>query len=82
MPEAIAEFYQTLGVDGASCTRCLVCVNNCPTASIQLKGNRFFFSSGCTACMRCYNFCPTGAITIDGVRSDPNKFPRYQGPEA
>nr|WP_276520495.1 4Fe-4S binding protein [Acetobacterium wieringae] len=49
---------------------------------MQLKGNRFFFSSGCTACMRCYNFCPTGAITIDGVRSDPNKFPRYQGPEA
>jgi hypothetical protein len=32
--------------------------------------------------MRCYNFCPNGAITIDGVLTDPQKFPRYQGPEA
>ncbi len=82
VPEAIAKFYQTLGVDAARCTRCLVCVNNCPTGSIQLKGNRFIFSSGCTACMRCYNFCPTGAISIDGVLTDPHKFPRYQGPQA
>ncbi|KAF5038226.1 Electron transport complex subunit RsxB [anaerobic digester metagenome] len=82
VPEAIAKFYQTLGVDGASCTRCMACVENCPTGSIRLTGNRFVFSSGCTACMRCYNFCPTGAITIDGVLTDPQKFPRYRGPEA
>jgi ferredoxin len=82
VPEAIAKFYQTLGVDGATCTRCMVCVKDCPTGSISLKGQRFVFSSGCTACMRCYNFCPTGAITIDGVVADPQKFPRYQGPEA
>lgn len=81
VPEAIAKFYQTLGVDAARCTRCLVCVNNCPTGSIQLQGKKFVFSSGCTACMRCYNFCPTGAISIDGVVTDPDKFPRYQGPE-
>ncbi|UYO61154.1 EFR1 family ferrodoxin [Acetobacterium wieringae] len=81
VPEAIAKFYQTLGVDASRCTRCLVCVNNCPTGSISLKGKQFIFSAGCTACMRCYNFCPTGAITIDGVLTDPDKFPRYQGPE-
>jgi ferredoxin len=82
VPEAIAKFYQTLGVDRARCTRCMICVENCPTGSIRLKGQQFVFSSGCTACMRCYNFCPTGAITIDGVVADPQKFPRYQGPEA
>ena len=82
VPEAIAKFYQTLGVDGNICTRCMICVKNCPTGSIRLKGGRFVFSAGCTACMRCYNFCPTGAITIDGVVADPQKFPRYQGPEA
>lgn len=82
IPEAIAKFYQTLGVDRAICTRCMVCVKNCPTGSIRLKGDKFVFSAGCTACMRCYNFCPTGAITIDGVVADPHTFPRYQGPEA
>lgn len=81
VPEAIAKFYQTLGVDSATCSRCMVCVKNCPTGSIRLKGDKFVFSSGCTACMRCYNFCPTGAITIDGVVADPQKFPRFQGPE-
>lgn len=82
VPEAIAKFYQTLGVDGARCTRCMACIDNCPTGSIRLTGKKFVFSAGCTACMRCYNFCPTGAITIDGVRTDPHKFPRYQGPDA
>lgn len=82
VPEAIAKFYQTLGVDGATCTRCMVCIKNCPTGSIRLKSDQFIFSSGCTACMRCYNFCPTGAITIDGVVADPQKFPRYQGPDS
>jgi NAD-dependent dihydropyrimidine dehydrogenase PreA subunit len=82
VPEAIAKFYQTLGVDRASCSRCMVCIKNCPTGSIRLKGDKFVFSSGCTACMRCYNFCPTGAITINGVVADLQKFPRYQGPEA
>ena len=82
VPEAIAKFYQTLGVDRATCSRCMVCVKDCPTGSIRLTGEKFAFSAGCTACMRCYNFCPTGAITIDGVVADPQKFPRYQGPEA
>ncbi|WP_373482723.1 EFR1 family ferrodoxin [Acetobacterium sp.] len=81
VPEAIAKFYQTLGVDSATCTRCMDCVKNCPTGSIRLRGQRFVFSSGCTACMRCYNFCPTGAITIDGAVADPQKYPRFQGPE-
>ncbi|AFA48642.1 EFR1 family ferrodoxin [Acetobacterium woodii] len=82
VPEAIAKFYQTLGVDGATCTRCMVCIKNCPTGSIRQQGDQFIFSSGCTACMRCYNFCPTGAITIDGVVANPDKFPRYQGPNS
>lgn len=82
VPEAIAKFYQTLGVDGTTCIRCMVCIDNCPTGSIRLKGERFVFSAACTACMRCYNFCPIGAITIDGVVADPQKFPRFQGPEA
>lgn len=81
MPAAIAKFYQTLGVDRATCTRCMDCVKNCPTGSIRRKGDKFVFGVGCTACMRCYNFCPTGAITINNVVADPHKFLRFQGPE-
>ncbi len=81
VPEAIAKFYQTLGVNRSTCTRCMVCVNNCPTGSIRLKKDKFIFAVGCTACMRCYNCCPTGAVTIDGVVSDPQKYPRFRGPE-
>lgn len=82
VPEAIAKHYQHLGVHEATCTRCLVCVDNCPTRSIHFDAaTGFSFQAGCTACMRCYNFCPTGAITIDGVYADPRQFPRYHGPE-
>ena len=38
VPEAIAKFYQTLGVDGATCTRCMVCVKDCPTGAITIDG--------------------------------------------
>ncbi|MBC3889973.1 hypothetical protein GH810_16865 [Acetobacterium paludosum] len=80
-PEAVARHYQTLGVHSETCTRCMICVNNCPTGSIQFDEEEgFTFLPGCTACMRCYNFCPTGAITMGGVYADPDEVPRYQGP--
>ena len=76
-PEAIAR----LGANSETCTRCMDCVNNCPTQSILFdEGEGFAFLSGCTACMRCYNFCPTGSITMGGVYADPEEVPRYQGP--
>ena len=81
VPEAIARHHQTLGVHSETCTRCMTCVNNCPTQSILFdEGEGFTFLPGCTACMRCYNFCPTGSITMNGVYADPNEVPRYQGP--
>lgn len=82
VPEAIANFHQTLGVHQSTCSHCQACIKNCPTGSIRLAGDDFVFASGCTACMRCYNFCPTGSITIDGIYADPRQFPRFKGPEA
>jgi NAD-dependent dihydropyrimidine dehydrogenase PreA subunit len=81
IPEAIANYYQTLGVNQDTCIRCMACVDHCPTGSIHFdEETGFSFHAGCTACMRCYNFCPTGSITTDGVYYDPRQFPRYQGP--
>lgn len=79
-PEAIARHYQTLGVNSETCTRCMTCVNNCPTGSIRFEEDAFTFQPECTACMRCYNFCPTGSITMGGIYDDPDQVPRYQGP--
>jgi len=80
-PEAIARHHQILGVNMETCTRCMTCVNNCPTQCILFdEGEGFTFLPGCTACMRCYNFCPTGSITMGGIYADPNQVPRYQGP--
>ncbi|HEY5556718.1 EFR1 family ferrodoxin [Acetobacterium sp.] len=81
VPEAIARHHQTLGVNMETCTRCMACVNNCPTGSILFdEGEGFTFLPGCTASMRCYNFCPTGSITMNGIYADPNQVPRYHGP--
>ena len=81
VPDAIARHYQTLGVHAETCTRCMVCVDNCPTGSIRFdEAAGFTFLPGCTACMRCYNGCPTGSITMNGIYDDPLEVPRYQGP--
>lgn len=47
-----------------SCTKCYLCVNNCPTNAMYLnKKNRIkIHSSKCALCMRCTYDCPQNAI--------------------
>lgn len=73
--------YQTLSVDKEKCSRCMTCVNNCPTKSIIFSSEEFRFLPSCTACMRCYNFCPKYAICHHGKYADPNMYRRYMGPQ-
>ncbi len=80
MRNRLKEHYRSLGVDMNRCRRCLRCVLDCPTASIQESGDNFVFLETCTACMRCYNTCPENAITVDGVYAGPVDYPRYLGP--
>ena len=44
------------------CDNCGVCINQCTTHSIILKGNRPFWKLSCESCMKCMNSCPKRAI--------------------
>lgn len=73
--------YLSLSVNQEQCSRCMICINNCPTKSIVFLDKEFKFLTSCTACMRCYNFCPTNAIYYEGKYADPNIYKRYKGPQ-
>ncbi len=78
--KGVRDNYLSLGVRTDTCSKCMLCVNNCPTKSIACGDRGFLFKEGCTACMRCYNFCPTYSITLDGKYADPEEYCRYRGP--
>ncbi|MCX6301683.1 MAG: EFR1 family ferrodoxin [Bacteroidia bacterium] len=44
------------------CNNCMICIKECPTASIKLVGNRPYWKLTCESCMRCLNHCPLKAI--------------------
>jgi len=78
--------YQILGkrlislmrVDG-NCTKCGMCVQNCPVENIQLtEEHGIKFLNKCFLCMRCINQCPEEAIQIG--KMTVGKF-RWKGPK-
>ena len=48
----------------ADCSKCYICVNNCPTQNIYVKNNKVRFKHNCVMCMRCSMYCPCNAISI------------------
>lgn len=55
-----------LEVDSEKCTRCNVCVKQCPNNNIELKNGKIAFSNNCLACSRCMHICPKNAYTFKG----------------
>lgn len=45
-----------------NCTRCELCVKQCPVGAIKMVGKRPFWIYKCESCMRCANICPARAI--------------------
>ena len=53
--------------DGAACTRCRVCLENCPNHAISLRDNKIeVFFHNCKYCQHCALICPHQAIRIEG----------------
>ncbi len=76
---AIKNNYNVLSINCDTCSRCMKCVNSCPTKSIKYENNSFSFLSSCTACMRCYNNCHSYSILFQGKYVDPDLYERYHG---
>ena len=52
-------------VNPANCTRCGVCLKNCPAGAItEKKGGLVFNRHKCILCLCCLEFCPHNAIAI------------------
>lgn len=73
--------YLALSINQEKCSKCMLCINNCPTKSIFVSDKEMKFLPSCTACMRCYNFCPSYAIYHEGRYADPLIYKRYRGPQ-
>jgi len=45
------------------CTKCSLCIKNCPLHALKYDENRFpKFIGPCVKCMKCVDVCPTGAL--------------------
>ncbi len=62
---AIRGNYRRMRVDMGVCTKCMLCVRDCPAQCIRYQEQSFVFTEACEACMRCYHHCPVHAIAND-----------------
>lgn len=46
----------------SNCTLCGLCVRDCPTQNISVKGSKIEFGDKCIFCLRCWWNCPVRAI--------------------
>jgi Fe-S-cluster-containing hydrogenase component 2 len=68
-------------VDRDKCTRCALCVADCPAQVIETAGGFPLIAaekeSGCYRCQHCFAVCPTGAVSILGL--DPERSTPLSG---
>jgi flavodoxin/ferredoxin len=57
-------------INTEKCTypKCRLCIDTCPTNSLDFTKTPPGIKEGCMACMTCEGICPTGAIEIDYER--------------
>jgi ferredoxin len=56
-----------LTVDRQKCTRCGLCISQCPVSNIRMADGPAF-ADRCELCMRCHAVCPVNAIHVAGRR--------------
>lgn len=50
------------------CTKCGVCLKNCPNSNITFEDGHAIFHSNCMMCLRCIHQCPINAIRYKGKK--------------
>lgn len=82
MPLERRLIHKNWSVHMESCTHCNLCVDTCPTHSIEYseKKDLFTLQPTCISCLRCYNFCPTHSILLFNKGRNTKKFRRHRGP--
>lgn len=69
-------FYKSLSTMSKSmtssdeCTKCGICLRNCPVGSITFENGHALFHSKCIICLRCIYICPVNAIKYNGRKID------------
>lgn len=55
------------------CTKCGICLRNCPSSSITFENESVVFHTSCMMCMRCINICPVNAVMFKGKKTAQNQ---------
>jgi ferredoxin len=50
----------------SACSKCGVCLRNCPKGNVTFENGQAVFHSNCMLCLRCIHICPINAITYGG----------------
>jgi ferredoxin/flavodoxin len=56
-----------------NCTKCGLCVRNCPGNNIKIVKEKVKFKTNCSACLRCVYECPNKAISFHLLKFIPIK---------
>lgn len=68
-----------LNIDHGKCTRCKVCIRNCPFGALSIVGGSLHVSDLCTLCGACVNVCRFDALSIERKKASPEELAQYKG---
>ena len=52
----------------SGCSKCGMCLRNCPKGNITFEERHAIFHSNCMMCVRCIHICPTNGIRYKGKK--------------
>ena len=73
-----------LGIDLTKCSRCKLCVKDCPTENYRLDQNKqdiIFNDSNCILCGHCIAVCPEDAILYENMKDEALEFGEIRDPD-
>ena len=68
-----------LAIDHEKCTRCKVCIPNCPFGALSLAEGSLQVNELCTLCGACVNVCRFDALSIYHKNALPEELSQYKG---